>query len=36
VARARDLLATHEVAPLSEDAEREIDAVVAAHERARP
>ena len=36
VARARELLATHEVAPLSDDAEREIDAVVAAHERARP
>ena len=35
-ARARELLATHEVAPLSDDAEREIDAVVAAHERARP
>jgi trimethylamine--corrinoid protein Co-methyltransferase len=36
VARARELLATHEVTPLSEDAEREIDALVAAHEGARP
>ena len=36
VARAHHLLATHEVAPLSEDAQREIAAVVARHEAARP
>lgn len=31
VARAEALIATHEVTPLSEAAEREIDAIVAAH-----
>ena len=31
VARADELLATHEVAPLSEDAEREIAAILASH-----
>ncbi len=36
VARARDLLAGHEVAPLAEDAAREIDAVVAAHDEGAP
>jgi hypothetical protein len=35
VAYARNLLATHEVAPLSDDAERAIDAIVARHEAAR-
>jgi hypothetical protein len=35
VARAHELLASHEVAPLSDDAERTIDAVVARHEAAR-
>jgi trimethylamine--corrinoid protein Co-methyltransferase len=36
VARARHLLATHEVAPLSDDAEREIEAVIANRKAARP
>jgi trimethylamine---corrinoid protein Co-methyltransferase len=35
VARAHELLATHEVTPLSDDAEREIEAILAAH-AARP
>ena len=35
VARAHELLANHEVAPLSDEAERTIDAVVARHEAAR-
>jgi trimethylamine---corrinoid protein Co-methyltransferase len=36
VQRAHDLLAGHEVAPLAEDAAREIAAIVARHEAARP
>jgi trimethylamine:corrinoid methyltransferase-like protein len=36
VGRARELLATHDVAPLPEDAAREIAAIVARHEAARP
>jgi len=36
VERARYLLATHAVAPLSPDAEAEIDAIAARHEAARP
>lgn len=35
VERAEQLLATHEVAPLGEAAEREIDAILAAHEARR-
>ncbi|HQJ27232.1 MAG TPA: hypothetical protein PKZ80_08365, partial [Thermoleophilia bacterium] len=31
VTYADELLATHEVAPLSDDAEREIEAILAAH-----
>ena len=34
--RAHDLLAGHEVTPLAEDAAREIAAIVARHEAARP
>ena len=36
VERARDLLATHTVAPLSAEADAEIDAIAARHEAARP
>ena len=36
VARARHLLATHEVAPLDDAANAAIDAIVARHEAARP
>ena len=36
VQRAHELLASHEVAPLAEDAAREIAAIVARHEAARP
>ena len=36
VMRAHDLLAGHEVTPLAEDAAREIAAIVARHEAARP
>jgi trimethylamine---corrinoid protein Co-methyltransferase len=36
VARAHELLATHEVAPLSDETEKRIDAVIRAHVAARP